>query len=115
MSFRNSLPLIALLPTLSWAEPMPTQSTSSVYNTSESKAPESQGDYYKREVIPTPKDVTLEATGIAILPDQKVAVASRRGDIWVCSGAYGEDLAAVTWQRFATGLHEPLGLSLIHI
>jgi len=110
MSFRNSLPLIALLPTLSWAEPMPTQSTSSVYNTSESKAPESQGDYYKREVIPTPKDVTLEATGIAILPDQKVAVASRRGDIWVCSGAYGEDLAAVTWQRFATGLHEPLGI-----
>ncbi len=66
--------------------------------------------YYSREVIPTPKDVVLEAGGIAILPDKKVAVSSRRGDIWVCSGAYDEDLSKVTWKRYATGVHEPLGI-----
>ena len=69
-----------------------------------------QDQYYLREAIPTPKGVVLEAGGIAILPEKKVAVSSRRGDIWVCTGAYGEDLSKVTWQRFATGLHEPLGI-----
>lgn len=71
---------------------------------------EKQLKYYVREVIPTPKDVVLEAGGIAILPNNKVAVSSRRGEIWVCTGAYGADLSQVTWQRYATGLHEPLGI-----
>jgi len=69
-----------------------------------------QNEFYIREEIPIPKDVVLEASGIAILPDKKVAVASRRGDIWVCSGAYEKDLAQVKWTRYATGLHEPLGI-----
>jgi len=61
-------------------------------------------------LIPDDDKVVLEAGGLAILPDKKVAVSSRRGDIWVCTGAYEEDLSKVTWQRFATGLHEPLGI-----
>jgi len=75
------------------------------------QAEDPQSDYYTREVIPIPENVVLEGGGIAILPDQKVAVASRRGDIWICEGAYAEDLSKVKWTRYATGVHEPLGIT----
>lgn len=52
----------------------------------------------------------MEISSIALMPDEKVAVATRRGDLWICSGAYGKDLSKVTWKQFAHGLHEPLGM-----
>lgn len=69
-----------------------------------------QEDYYVREEIPTPPTVVFEASSIAIMPGKKVAVATRRGDVWVVEGAYGEDLSKVKWTRYAEGLHEPLGM-----
>jgi glucose/arabinose dehydrogenase len=69
-----------------------------------------QEDYYIREVIPTPPDEVMELGSLALLPDKKVAVGSRRGDIWICTGAYDRDLSEVKWQKFATGIHEPLGM-----
>ena len=74
-----------------------------------------QPEFYLREEIPTPEGEVLELGGIAIMPGKKVAVSSRRGDIWVCEGAYEKDLSKVKWTLYARGLHEPLGLSLIHI
>jgi glucose/arabinose dehydrogenase len=69
-----------------------------------------QSDYYLREEIPLPPGEVMELGSIALMPDQKIAVTSRRGDLWVCSGAYGDDLSKVTWKKFAEGLHEPLGM-----
>lgn len=69
-----------------------------------------QEDYYIREVIPTPPDEVLELGSLALLPDKKIAVGSRRGDIWICTGAYEQDLSKVKWQKFASGIHEPLGM-----
>ncbi|MFD2256084.1 hypothetical protein ACFSSA_05290 [Luteolibacter algae] len=69
-----------------------------------------QAEYYHRQEIPLPKGEVMEISSIALMPGEKVAVASRRGDVWICSGAYGEDLSKVTWQKFAEGLHEPLGM-----
>ena len=69
-----------------------------------------QSDFYLREEIPLPKGETMEIGSIALMPDEKVAVATRRGDVWICSGAYGDDLSKVTWKKFAGGLHEPLGM-----
>ena len=66
--------------------------------------------YYKIESIPLPPGEVLEAMSIALLPDQKVAVGTRRGEIWIASGAYGDDLSKVSWQRFAQGLQEPGGM-----
>lgn len=70
-----------------------------------------QSDFYIREEIPTPPGEVMELGSIALMPDQKVAVTTRRGDLWICTGAYGSDLSKVTWQKFAEGLHEPLGMS----
>ena len=69
-----------------------------------------QSDFYVREPIPTPPGEVLELGSIALLPDQKVAVASRRGDIWICTGAYDADVSKVTWKKFASGVHEPFGM-----
>jgi glucose/arabinose dehydrogenase len=52
----------------------------------------------------------MEIGSIAIMPGDKVAVTTRRGDLWICEGAYGADLSQVKWTRFAHGLHEPLGM-----
>jgi glucose/arabinose dehydrogenase len=69
-----------------------------------------QADFYIREPIPTPPNEVLELGSIALLPDQKIAVASRRGDIWICTGAYDADVSKVTWKKFASGVHEPFGM-----
>ena len=67
-------------------------------------------EYYKTEQIPTPPGEVLEIGSIALLPEKKVAVASRRGDIWICDGAYNDDLSQVKWTKFAEGVHEPFGM-----
>jgi UDP-2,3-diacylglucosamine pyrophosphatase LpxH len=71
---------------------------------------QTQSDYYLREEIPLPKGEVMEISSIALMPDDRVAVATRRGDVWICTGAYGNDLSKVTWKKFAFGLHEPLGM-----
>ena len=73
-------------------------------------ADDRQPEFYLREEIPTPPGEVLELGSIAIMPDKKVAVSSRRGDVWICEGAYEKDLSKVKWTLFARGLHEPLGM-----
>lgn len=68
-----------------------------------------QSDYYLREPIPLPKGEVMEIGSIALLPEKQLAVTTRRGEVWICSGAYERDLSKVTWRKFAQGLHEPLG------
>lgn len=70
----------------------------------------SQSDYYLREEIPLPPGEVMEIGSIALMPDQQIAVTTRRGDLWICSGAYADDLSKVTWKKFAQNLHEPLGM-----
>jgi hypothetical protein len=40
------------------------------------------------------------------------AVCTWDGDVWIVSGIEG-DLQNLQWKRFATGLHEPLGLKIV--
>lgn len=86
---------------------------------------ESEDDYYRIVSIMTPKaqtesrsknwkpapgDLVLEVSGIAVLDDQRIAVAIRKGEIWILDGVSDEPPQNVTYKRFATALHEPLGL-----
>lgn len=70
-----------------------------------------QADFYQREEIPLPPGEVMEIGSIALLPGQKVAVSTRRGDIWICEGAHGKGLDDVQWSKFAQGLHEPFGMA----
>ena len=46
------------------------------------------------------------------LPDGRAAVSTWNGDVWLVSGIDG-DLDRIEWQRFATGLFDPLGLKVV--
>ncbi|MCU0796627.1 MAG: hypothetical protein MUF31_11920 [Akkermansiaceae bacterium] len=65
---------------------------------------------YLREEIPLPPGEVMEIGSIALMPEDRVAVATRRGDIWIVEGAHGQDLNQVRWKKFARNLHEPLGM-----
>ena len=45
-----------------------------------------ESDYYPITTIPLPEGEVIEVSGIDILPGNKVAIASRRGDIFVGDG-----------------------------
>jgi hypothetical protein len=59
-----------------------------------------------------PAGLKLEASGVAQLPDGRIAVAIRKGEIWLLEhpDADPANPAAVGYRRIAAGLHEPLGL-----
>lgn len=70
-----------------------------------------EADYYKILTFTPPTGEVLEAGGIETLPDGKVAVGTRRGEVWILDNAYSDDPAKVKFTRFAHGLHEILGLA----
>lgn len=74
--------------------------------------PPTEEDYYKWVTIPIPEGIVLEAGGIAELPGQKIAVSTRRGDIYTIEGVFDDTPDKVKFTKFAGGLHEVLGLSL---
>lgn len=70
-----------------------------------------QSDYYTITSFTAPEGVSAEVTGITLMPDRKVAVCTRRGQIWMIENAFGKSGADATWHLFAEYLHEPLGLA----
>src|SRR4249920_1384496 len=72
--------------------------------------PQTEDDYYAIKTLSIPDEIKLEVGGIAILPDGRVAVSTRRGEIWIIENAYAKDGSAPHYTKFASGLHEVLGL-----
>lgn len=73
-------------------------------------ADSTEADYYKITTFSTPTDTAMEVGAIELLPDHKLAVGTRRGEIWIVSNAQQPDPVKVQYQLFASGLHEVLGL-----
>lgn len=61
---------------------------------------------------PAPEGLALEVSGMAPLPSGELAVAIRKGEVWFLSGVYDDPPKDVGYHRFASALHEPLGLLL---
>ncbi|MFN7561146.1 MAG: DUF6797 domain-containing protein, partial [Prosthecobacter sp.] len=60
--------------------------------------------------VPNPWKRNVRLADIAFLNDQgDAAGVTFDGDVWLISGSKG-DLEAVTWKRFASGLHEPMSI-----
>ena len=59
-----------------------------------------------------PYGALMFLTGLDFLPDGTAAVCTMTGEVWLVRGLDAE-LAHVRWKRFATGLHQPLGLKVI--
>jgi hypothetical protein len=66
--------------------------------------------HYQMTTIPLPADCVLEAGGLAFRPDGKLLACTRRGEVWLIDNPLAANPADVKMKRFATGLHEALGL-----
>src|SRR5262245_53472516 len=70
--------------------------------------------YYHIVRFPMQDRVVLEVGAIETLPDGKLAVATRRGEIWILNNPLTENLDDLDWKLFASGMHEILGLAGRH-
>ncbi len=75
--------------------------------------PSAEQPYYTIETIPVPDEVVLEVGGLAAMRDGRIAVSTRRGDVFLVdyTGVNGGSAFAPVYTRFARGLHEALGLA----
>jgi hypothetical protein len=87
------LPLLLLIPSLLFA------------------ADPVESDYYKITTFETPKETALEVGSIELLPGGRLALGTRRGEVWFVSGASSSDSSSVRYKLHASGLHEVLGLA----
>jgi cytochrome c2 len=72
-------------------------------------------DAYVVDEIAVPTDNLwkrrVRIADLGFLPDGRAAAVTFDGDVWLISGL-DADLDKVTWKRFTSGLHEPLGLTV---
>ena len=73
--------------------------------------PATEDDYYKMVTLPVPEGVVLEVGGLAVLPNNKLAVSTRRGDVYLIDNPYMDNYRTPYFRKFASGLHEILGLA----
>ena len=65
------------------------------------KSAKTEQDYYEIKTLPIPKDIYLEIGGIATMPDGRLAVSTRRGEIWIIENPYQKDSHQTNFKRFA--------------
>lgn len=71
---------------------------------------EEESKYYRIVEIPTPKELAVEAGSFEVMPEGRLAVGTRRGDIFLVDGAFDQH-PQTTWHRYASGLDELMGMS----
>ncbi len=47
------------------------------------QVPAGEDDYYELVTLPIPEGIVMEVGGMDILPDGQLAVATRRGEVWL--------------------------------
>ena len=66
--------------------------------------------------IPLPEDNPwgrrVRCADVAFLTEDRAALVTYDGDVWLIDGLNDPDLSKVRWSRFASGLHEPLALAI---
>jgi hypothetical protein len=84
--------------------PCPAQELGDAWGTAGAEAA-----YYRIVELPLPRELALEAGSFCTLPDGRLAIGTRRGEILLVAGAFDErpELRITT---FASGLDEVLGL-----
>ncbi|MGL4632280.1 MAG: hypothetical protein ACRCVT_13845 [Leadbetterella sp.] len=64
-------------------------------------------DFYKIVTLPVPENILIEAGGLCLTPQGNLAIATRRGDIWIVENPSSKN---PNFRKFASGMHEILGL-----
>ena len=75
--------------------------------------PAVESDYWTVEHFTNPEGQILEIGGMDFLPDGRLVVSTRRGQIWTIENALADDPAEAVFRLAAEGLHEGLGLKVV--
>ena len=94
----------ALFITLAFSTALGAQELGGTWGTMQEEA-----KYYRIVDLQIPRDLALEAGSMCMLPDGRLAVGTRRGEIFIVAGAF-QKVPEVRLQKFASGLDEVLGL-----
>lgn len=73
--------------------------------------PPTEEDFYPITPFVIPDGVVLEAGGVDLLPDGKLAISTRRGDIYFLDKPFSQTGKDAKFSLFARGLHEVLGIA----
>jgi glucose/arabinose dehydrogenase len=79
--------------------------------TAHAQAPDPEDEYYRLTRFPMTEQVVLEAGALELLPDGKLAVATRRGEIYLIESPNADKPEEIFPLPYASGLHEVLGLA----
>lgn len=72
-----------------------------------------EGVYYTVDHLAPPEGAVLEVGGMDWLSDGRLAVSTRRGQVWLVENALAADPADARFHLFAEGLQEGLGLAVV--
>src|SRR5688572_6268217 len=75
--------------------------------------PAREADYWEVQYYQPPEGAVLEVGGIGFLPDGRMVVSTRRGQVWLVDDPLAEDPAQARFHLFAEGLQEGLGLAVV--
>lgn len=72
-----------------------------------------ENDIFPIYSVAIPQDIALEVGGMTFMPNDRLAVCTRHGDVWIISNPYSKNGTKPVYTLFASGLHEALGLNFI--
>lgn len=74
-------------------------------------AQQKEDEYYRLIRFPMQERIVLEGGALEFLPDGRLAIATRRGEIYFVDKPLSENVEDISYKLFASGLHEVLGLA----
>src|SRR5262245_25085511 len=75
------------------------------------RGPMAEDEYYRLVRFPMQERIVLEAGALEFLPAGQLAVATRRGEVYLVDKPLAENPDDANFSLFASGLHEILGLA----
>lgn len=72
-----------------------------------------EADYYAVDYLTPPNGARIEVGGMDFLPDGRLVVSTRRGQVWIVENALAKDPSDARFSLFAEGLQEGLGLTIV--
>ncbi len=75
---------------------------------------QSEADHWTVDYLQPPPGVSLEVGGMDFLPDGRLVLSTRRGQVWIVENPLADDPADAKFSLFAEGLVEGLGLNVVN-
>jgi glucose/arabinose dehydrogenase len=72
-----------------------------------------EAEYYSVDYLVPPEGARVEVGGMAFLPDGRLVVSTRRGQVWLVENPLAKDPREARFSLFAEGLWEGLGLAVV--